>query len=276
MEKLEKEEEVNFVHIPGYILADRKLTANQKMVFGLLVGFCNSRGYTNVSNEALANRLHMGQRSVAEAIFKLVQLKRINKYTEQISGSLRRRTITIGASAEFTPASAKTAPEPVQELHSDQCENDTGTSAKTALRSNKEINIDLREREEDPPTLDDGLLVHFEKLTADTLRDNLHISSGLRPLKGYPDCWVSLPNLKNVLDTYFNRSGLEPEDVSAALKRIQAKMDLARSEGKKVPREKTYCWLIGWALSEQIEAKSRATRLQREQAYLANANGRAN
>jgi Helix-turn-helix domain len=76
-----------FIMIPGVAIADNKLTANQKILLGLIIGLSKATGYCYASNRYLSEALGNHPNSISRDINNLVKYEyiksKVNYYTDE-------------------------------------------------------------------------------------------------------------------------------------------------------------------------------------------------
>ena len=60
-----------YVKIPDRIMSRKQLSPAAKLLYGLLMSLCQSRGYCWATNSALAERLGMGRKSMTRLLGEL-------------------------------------------------------------------------------------------------------------------------------------------------------------------------------------------------------------
>lgn len=88
---------------------------------------------------------------------------------------------------------------------------------------------------------------------------NAWVLAGRRPLKKYPDIFLSAPELAEVYRQY-SEAGLEPKDAREAFQSVQGRLMNMKAEGKSTERAAVFNWLIGWAKQEILENRIKETR----------------
>ena len=79
-----------FVHIPEWVLT-KGITSTEKMVFGLVVGLSNEKGYCFASNEKFAEILNLSAMTIKRSLKKLEDNNLIFRNTKQSkAGSIRK------------------------------------------------------------------------------------------------------------------------------------------------------------------------------------------
>lgn len=79
-----------FVHIPEWVLT-KDITSTEKMVFGLVVGLSNEKGYCFASNEKFSDILNISEMTVKRSLKKLEEYDLIFRKTKQIKGGSIRK-----------------------------------------------------------------------------------------------------------------------------------------------------------------------------------------
>lgn len=210
-----------YVHIQGHILRRKDLTANQKMVYGLIFGLSNKTGFCWASNEAMAEILGCATRTAAESVSVLAELRLIRLYTTFADESrvIKHRKIYICPSLpdEQNPTGGE----------SPECRNCTRTDAEIALGTdaisalNNKPSYNKSYSEKDPCTFDpDFINKYFGELSEITKTDNRFILDQARPLKNWPRIWIRPDRFMAVLKDYKD-SGITEGGVVKALDIMQ-------------------------------------------------------
>lgn len=84
----------SFIHVPGFILAREDLNLQAKVIYGLIIGLSNKRGYCYATNEWMGKLLGLSSRAVSRYVSQLKDLGLVNieikKYSnEDIDGNKR-------------------------------------------------------------------------------------------------------------------------------------------------------------------------------------------
>ena len=98
--------------------------------------------------------------------------------------------------------------------------------------------------------------------------DNRFINAGLRPLKKYPNIWLTKFELIDTLQNYEN-VGIpidSREFHHLAFKNVEAKLLRYIQDGKTVKNVSCYSWLNGFALNETLEILIKRNRLKKSEA----------
>jgi len=96
------------------------------------------------------------------------------------------------------------------------------------------------------------------------------INAGWRPMRKYPDLWISLPNLIHVFEDYA-QSGIPPDRFKLGFAAAVSYHDRLKREGKDLSRFSAYETLIGRSKQKALEALANERRAEREGMYLDNA-----
>lgn len=135
----------------------------------------------------------------------------------------------------------------------------------------KEKNVKHAENKEEVSTahaLEDHFLPFEERAT--WLQNPQHVGAGRRPLKNYPDMFLTPSELADVFEQ-LAEAGIPPEQFKLVFKRVAARLSTYKAQGKNLAMISVYNWLIGWAKSDVVRELTASCDLQRSQTYLASA-----
>lgn len=95
-------------------------------------------------------------------------------------------------------------------------------------------------------------------------RSNLFINAGLRPMRRYPEIWLSVGSLVYATDL-FKRSNLEKDDRLRVFERTVTHARKQIKNGVPVERYATSCesWLTGFCFQEVLEEVTKRKRMER-------------
>lgn len=100
--------------------------------------------------------------------------------------------------------------------------------------------------------------------------DNRFITTGKRAVSKYPDIWLTVVELCQVLEDY-EQAGIPIDEKKIYLigfRKVQARIDEWRIKGKPINRTNFYVWLTGWAKAELLDELAKSSKLAREKLYL--------
>lgn len=98
-------------------------------------------------------------------------------------------------------------------------------------------------------------------------RDNRYINAGRKPLKKYPDVWLTRHELADWMMCYLRRN-IPKNQLDIGFKKTQSKILTYRQEGKRVQSVSAYNWGTGFILQEVLQELKLDTDLQRSEKYL--------
>lgn len=84
---------------------------------------------------------------------------------------------------------------------------------------------------------------------AEWMNDPRYVSIGRRPLKKYPNIWLSVQELIHVLKIYSNLQNKELW-LKQAIQLVDGRLRDRIANGDNISRVSCYTWLIGWAYTE--------------------------
>lgn len=97
--------------------------------------------------------------------------------------------------------------------------------------------------------------------------DSRFVSAGRRPLKKYPEIWLTRFELYNWLKTYLE-SGIPPGNLQMGFLIVQSKLLTIEADKRRTQSVSAFVWGIGWVLQEVLEKCTKATNLERSKKYL--------
>lgn len=99
---------------------------------------------------------------------------------------------------------------------------------------------------------------------------SLFMTTGRRPIKKYPEIWLTPSEYADVLRVYVE-AGVPPDKISDGPKKVAAKLRTFKAQGKTTDCVSAYNWLVGWAFTEVLEQQKAVTDKKRSETYLNNA-----
>lgn len=102
------------------------------------------------------------------------------------------------------------------------------------------------------------------------LQNPQYVGAGRRPLKNYPEIFLTPAELADVFEQLVE-AGIPPEQFKLVFKRVAARLATYKAQGKNLAMISVYNWLIGWAKSDVVKELTASCNLQRSQVYLAGA-----
>ena len=118
---------------------------------------------------------------------------------------------------------------------------------------------------DEPPT-DEADALALEKLESpqgkDWANSSVFMNTGRRPMKDYPEIWLSPPELADIIRDW-QASNIPPDKWRKGFKTAQARLKTQAINGKPPQRTNVYNWLMGFGRNDLIEETIKDTRLQR-------------
>lgn len=97
-------------------------------------------------------------------------------------------------------------------------------------------------------------------------RDSRFVNAGRKPMKKYPDIWLTRHELADWMMIYL-RLGVQKNQLDIGFKKTQAKILTYRQEGKRVQSVSAYNWGTGFILQEVLSELKLSTDLSRSEIY---------
>lgn len=95
----------------------------------------------------------------------------------------------------------------------------------------------------------------------------LFMTTGKRPMKKYPNLWITTKQLSECATLYEN-SGIPPDQYHLGFRFVAAKLDKMATEGKSLNSTDAYGWLIGFGLTQALEQRGKTLNVKRQEKYL--------
>lgn len=95
-----------------------------------------------------------------------------------------------------------------------------------------------------------------------------HERLGRRPLKKYPDLFLTPDELAAVFDQ-LSAAGIPADQYRLVFMRVAARLMTHRADGRDLASVSAFNWLTGWAKSEVLKELADACHLERSREYLA-------
>lgn len=251
---MSKEVYVGYVMTPAWAMRDSRLNERDKLLIGIITGLSSEYGYCWASNEYIEENYNFSRHKIQESLKRLTELKLVKRVITRKKSdkfkSERRLYITYNSDA---PASEKSdAPE--------HPKNRTLTaSEKSDVDIKDYIKEDIKECTHASEILD-----QFIELTDEISSDNRYMGAGRRPLKKYPDIWLSPTELKDTLDS-MNEADIPAKEV---FKKVAQRFVDYKAARRSVTTVSAHSWLNGWAKVEVLKDLKALTDLKRSQSYL--------
>ncbi len=176
---------------------------------------------------------------------------------EETEGTTGTSTVdTTGRASGQLPVGSASAP-----THQQVGTIKNGENSKNE-KNDEEVNARTRHELED----------HFLPLEigASWLRNSQYVGAGRRPLRNYPDMFLTPNELADVFEQ-LAEAGIPPDQFKLVFRRVAARLTTYKSQGKNLAMISVYNWLIGWAKSDVVKELTASCNLQRSKVYLAGA-----
>ena len=94
-----------------------------------------------------------------------------------------------------------------------------------------------------------------------------YVSAGRRPLKKYPDMFLTPSELADVFQQLAD-AGIPAENFKLVFKRVAARLSTYKAQGKSLTMISVYNWLTSWAKHEVVKELTASCHLERSKVYL--------
>ena len=98
-------------------------------------------------------------------------------------------------------------------------------------------------------------------------KSNLFLCAGRRPMRKYPDLWLTSGELKQVFDTY-EKSGVPRSEFKRGFIACAARLATHKAAGKPLTSVSAFTWLTGFILQEVLDGLKKAVQLETSETYL--------
>lgn len=105
---------------------------------------------------------------------------------------------------------------------------------------------------------------------AEWMRSRQYTHAGRRPLKNYPNIFLAPDELGDVFEQ-LQTAGINAEEFKLVFKRVNARLNTAKAQGKTLEFISAYNWLTGWAKGEVVRELTASSNLERSRVYLVGA-----
>lgn len=102
--------------------------------------------------------------------------------------------------------------------------------------------------------------------------DSRFINCGRRPMRKYPEIWLTLHDLVEAR-RQLDEAGIPPDKLWMVFSKVAAKLRTKIESGESVLNINPFLWLIGWAKKEALDELKSSLDLERSQNYLKKAKG---
>jgi hypothetical protein len=269
-------EDNGFYALNAFLVHNKEMGIEEKFLLMLIVRGSNAKGYCWSSNayfcEAMGVTINTLKKHMTDLIDKgFITRELIRDENKEI----KERRLRLTSKSTFDTLPPKSGYTPPQKLGTPPPKVCPDLPPKIGLENkeiNKESNIELKS-EETPP------LTRFEILANNSLikdedpilsTDNRYITAGRRPMKNYPDIWITPYQLADVFSQY-DSDGISLDNKNnflGAFKAVQARLQTYKEQGKPLININPYIWLIGWAKEDLIKALTAKNNLKRSELYL--------
>jgi hypothetical protein len=129
--------------------------------------------------------------------------------------------------------------------------------------------VPVPEPEPEPPNpLEAAAEKYLEPIESEAVqRSRVFISCGRRPLKLYPNTWITKPEFVQLLEIY-EKSGVKRSDLKDLLQACEAKMVELKAKGADPQSKSAFAWLSGFLLEDYLKRRKGQNDLKRSEAYL--------
>lgn len=116
-----------------------------------------------------------------------------------------------------------------------------------------------------------------DRLAADALEaeaavaaSQVFATTGRRPMKKYPEIWLTRNELADVFRALLDR-GVPSGQFYRVFHKVRSKLITGKAQGRKPEMVASFNWLTGWALEETLREMKAENDLKRSEKYLAKA-----
>jgi hypothetical protein len=102
---------------------------------------------------------------------------------------------------------------------------------------------------------------------------SLFMSAGRRPMRKYPDLWMTTTELRQVFELY-RKSGIPPSEYKRGFMACASKLATYKATGKPTESVSAFNWLTGFILNDVLEGLKKSNQLEASETYLKNASSR--
>ena len=228
------------------------------------------RGTFIVSKLAWADRLRIARPKLDRRLRTLESDKAIvqqtcNRYTAitvvNYDAYQKRETFHI-ATAEATDVAADVHQTNIQHAADVQqtCTNKNDNNSKN-VKNDRDVCV----KTDTTHALDE----HFLSVSkdADWLTNPQYAKAGRRPLRKYPDLFLTPEDLAEVF-TQLSDAGIPPAQFKLVFMRVSARLTTQKSLGKPTGAVSAFIWLTSWAKEEVVKELTASCNLERSRAYL--------
>lgn len=236
---MSKENSEFWVLIPALIY-QFELQSRDRELFGVILGASSKHGYCWMTNETLADRLNTSTGSIKHSLKKLKEFGLLNVQTKKKQMGWERK---IFPQLEISP---KDHTQPYEgQLTAFRRSTD---SLSKAVSDPIVINNNNKLESESTPSLEK----HFLPLTEEITTDSRYASLQRRPLSKYPQLWMNVSELEQVLKKY--RKELSPEQRVECFERAERQYQAAIAT-RKLPIDRIAAveWLLTYILTDKLK-----------------------
>lgn len=95
----------------------------------------------------------------------------------------------------------------------------------------------------------------------------LFLSAGKRPMKKYPDVWLTPLQLAEVAELY-EQSGIPRKELHLGFRLVATHVEGALARGRLITTINAHAWLIGHGLTQALEQRAKSLNVKRQEKYL--------
>lgn len=275
--KLESAREVKTggILIPFTILEDANLTSCEKILYSYIFSFQANGGRCWQSSQALADRIGFDIRSIKRAMTKLLREGYIIRVGWAYEGLPRVAFECVLERGKMSPK-GQNVPSPVTKCPS-RGDKMSQTEGQNVTYNNDLNNHLITSEYEQPPVLEKVKSKFLEIAEKQLLEatdpgiqsSNQFIIGGRRPLKKYPNIWLTPSGLADVFEQY-EAAGIPidgDKKYLPAFKSVNERIEQYRIQGKPLEGVSAHIWLTSWALRDLQQTIISANRLSTSENY---------
>lgn len=80
-----------YIAIPTKVVLDTKLSPNAKLLFGIIAGLCNQRGYCWATNKFISEIIGVHELTISRMLKELIKFGYVIRFEEIVNGTTQRR-----------------------------------------------------------------------------------------------------------------------------------------------------------------------------------------
>jgi hypothetical protein len=94
----------------------------------------------------------------------------------------------------------------------------------------------------------------------------LWLNTGRRPMKKYPNLWLSPVELREAANLY-EQSGIPAKDWHVGFRFVASRVDDKVQRGTPITAVNCYAWVIGFGLDHALDQRAKSLNVKRLESY---------